>query len=75
VAPGFRSHDESRPIAKGLTSKTGKLLSKTSLGATDRAALALEDIAAQRAFLDGDWEAVEAMARPGTAAEYFLTKA
>jgi len=25
--------------------------------------------------LDGDWEAVEAMARPGTAAEYFLTKA
>jgi hypothetical protein len=30
VAPGFRSHDESQPIAKGLTSKTRKLLSKTS---------------------------------------------
>src|SRR5271166_3605474 len=31
VAPEFYSQDETRPIAKRLTSKTGELLSKTSL--------------------------------------------
>lgn len=31
MAPEFRSHDESQPIVKGLTSKSGGLLSKTSL--------------------------------------------
>src|SRR5271165_2949741 len=31
VAPEFYSHDETWPIAKRLTSKTGELLSKTSL--------------------------------------------
>ena len=31
MAPEFRSYGESQPIAKGLTSKTGGLLSKTSL--------------------------------------------
>src|SRR5271166_2037099 len=30
VAPEFYSQDETRPIAKRLTSKTGELLSKTS---------------------------------------------
>src|SRR5271166_4892821 len=32
VAPEFYSQDETRPIAKRLTSKTGELLSKTSQG-------------------------------------------
>ena len=31
-----------------------------------------EDTAAFRAFLDGDQEALEALARPGSAAEYLL---
>jgi hypothetical protein len=33
VAPEIRSYGESQPIAKGLTSKTGGLLSKTSITA------------------------------------------
>ena len=32
MAPGFQLGDESHPIAKGLTSKTDKLLSKICLG-------------------------------------------
>jgi hypothetical protein len=42
VAPGILLEDDSRSIAKGLTSKTDRVLSKTSLGASGH-------------YLAGDW--------------------
>jgi hypothetical protein len=52
VAPGILLEDDSRSIAKGLTSKTDRVLSKTSHTgiATDQLAVSLQEIPSNNAM-------------------------